>query len=63
MITIRSESMNQQMSREEREERLAAIREERRMIMRRARQRSFELAVRLSDLHVEQAVRMLRGVR
>jgi hypothetical protein len=55
--------MNQQMTREERAERLAAIREERRMILERARRRSFELAVRLSELHVEQAVRRLRGVR
>lgn len=33
------------------------------MIVERARRGNFELAVRLSELHVERAVRRLRGVK
>lgn len=63
MITINSDAMKQQMTKEERVERLAALRKEARIVQRRAARRSFELAMRLSDLHVEQAVRLLRGGR
>ncbi|HEX4805445.1 MAG TPA: hypothetical protein VFU94_06055 [Conexibacter sp.] len=51
--------MKQQLSREEYEERLATLRAERDMFKRLAR-RNLELAIRLSDLHVRQAVRELR---
>lgn len=55
--------MKQQMSKEELEARRAALRAERRMILERARQRQLELAWRLSDFHLERALRRLRGGR
>lgn len=63
MITINCERMKQQMTREEVEQRRAAIRAERRMILERAKQRQLELAWRLSDMHVERALRRLRGLK
>jgi hypothetical protein len=53
--------MEQELSREELARRLAALREENR-IMRRLARRNFELAVRFSELHLE-AVRRLHGMR
>lgn len=61
MITINSDPMEQELSREELARRLAALREENR-IMRRVARRNFELAVRFSELHL-QAVRRLRDRR
>ena len=61
MITINSDPMEQELSRAELVRRLAALREENR-IMRRLARRNFELAVRFSELHLE-AVRRLRGMR
>lgn len=53
--------MKQQLSREDIEQRLTALRAERRMILERAARRNVELAVRLSELHVKHAARRLRG--
>ena len=61
MITINSDPMEQELSREELARRLAALREENR-IMRRLARRNFELAVRFSELHLE-AVRRMHKVR
>jgi hypothetical protein len=59
MITINSDPMKQQMSREQLEQRIAAL-EAQRIVLKRAAWRNFELAMRLSDLHVERAGRQLR---
>ena len=59
MITINSGPMRQQMSREQLEQRIAAL-EAQRIVLKRAARRNFELAMRLSDLHVDRAVRQLR---
>jgi len=47
------------MSREQLEQRIAAL-EAQRIVLKRAARRNFELAMRLSDLHVDRAVRQLR---
>lgn len=51
-----------QLSREELERRLAELRAERDMFKRLAR-RNLELAIRLSDMHIESVMRGLRRVK
>jgi len=63
MITISSDSMKEQMSRAERARRIAELRAADRLALERTARRNFELAVRLSELHVERAVRLLRSAR
>lgn len=62
MITINSDPMKQRMTREELEQRVAAL-EAQRIVLKRAARRNFELAMRLSDMHVERALRRLRGLK
>lgn len=62
MITINSDPMKQRMTREQLEQRVAAL-EAQRIFLKRAARRNFELAMRLSDMHAERALRRLRGLK
>jgi len=62
MITINSDLMKQELSREELVQHLAVLRAERDMFERIAR-RNLELAARFSELHLKSVMRELRGGR
>jgi len=62
MITINSDPMKQQMSREQLERRVAAL-EAQKIVLERAARRNFELAERLSELHLKSVERQLRGTK
>lgn len=62
MITINSDPMKQQMTREQLEQRVAAL-EAQKMVLERAARRNFELAERLSELHLKSVARQLRGAK